>query len=94
MHWSLWLYSLALVQLVAAAATLYERERSLDEIAKRYTRRTPGGIHLPLVRRKLSNLERRGTASAIGLGDNVDVYVFSNLSRQMSLMLCKAPIPF
>ncbi|KAF8184786.1 aspartic peptidase domain-containing protein [Pholiota molesta] len=73
MHWSLWLYSLALVQLVAAAATLYERERSLDEIAKRYTRRTPGGIHLPLVRRKLSNLERRGTASAIGLGDNVDV---------------------
>ena len=48
---------------------------SLEEIARRYTRRTAGGVHLPIVRQvtEASQLRRRGLRSAIGLGDFVDV---------------------
>ncbi|KAJ2916677.1 hypothetical protein MD484_g3745, partial [Candolleomyces efflorescens] len=50
---------------------------SLEEIARRYTKRTEGGIHLPIVRREVpgaGGLERRqGRTGAIGLGDYVDV---------------------
>ncbi|EDR10123.1 uncharacterized protein LACBIDRAFT_318129 [Laccaria bicolor S238N-H82] len=50
---------------------------SLEEIARRYTRRTAGGVHLPIVRQvptETSKLRRRGLTSAIGLGDFVDLY--------------------
>ena len=51
---------------------------SLDEIARRFTKRTAGGIHLPIVRREVpppeGGLQRRqGKTGAIGLGDFVDV---------------------
>ncbi|EDR09872.1 uncharacterized protein LACBIDRAFT_318140 [Laccaria bicolor S238N-H82] len=46
---------------------------SLEEIARRYTRRTAGGVHLPIVRQVAEASRRRGLTSAIGLGDFVDV---------------------
>ena len=48
---------------------------SLEEIARRYTRRTAGGVHLPIVRQvtEASELRRRGLTSAIGLGDFADM---------------------
>jgi hypothetical protein len=48
---------------------------SLEEIARRYTKRTAGGVHLPIVRQvtEASELRRRGLTSAIGLGDFVDM---------------------
>ncbi|KIJ93822.1 hypothetical protein K443DRAFT_377715 [Laccaria amethystina LaAM-08-1] len=48
---------------------------SLEEIARRYTKRTAGGVHLPIVRQvtEASELRRRGLTSAIGLGDFVDI---------------------
>ncbi|KAH9476110.1 Cathepsin E-B [Psilocybe cubensis] len=49
-------------------------ELSLDEIARRYTRRTEHGLHLPIVRTSSPSLERRaGATAAIGLGDFIDV---------------------
>ncbi|KAF6760642.1 aspartic peptidase domain-containing protein [Ephemerocybe angulata] len=51
------------------------KEIPLEEIAKRFTRRTEGGVHLPIVGRQVpgSSLERRASSAAIGLGDYVDV---------------------
>ena len=49
---------------------------SLEEIARRYTKRTAGGVHLPIVRQvtEASELRKRGKlTSAIGLGDFEDV---------------------
>ena len=50
---------------------------SLEEIARRYTKRTAGGVHLPIVRQvrtEASGLRKRGKlTSAIGLGDFEDV---------------------
>ncbi|PPQ80138.1 LOW QUALITY PROTEIN: hypothetical protein CVT25_001437 [Psilocybe cyanescens] len=49
-------------------------ELSLDEVARRYTKRTEHGLHLPIVTRSSPSLERRGGATAaIGLGDFIDV---------------------
>ncbi|PPR00690.1 hypothetical protein CVT24_000978 [Panaeolus cyanescens] len=50
---------------------------SWDDIAKRYTKRTEGGIHLPIVRTQKrlseSEMKRRALAAEIPLGDSVDV---------------------
>lgn len=47
---------------------------SLEEIAERYTVRTPGGVHLPIVRiENPGNVEKR---EEIGLGDRYDAYTF------------------
>jgi len=58
-----------------AATTPTTETPSLEEIARRYTRRTAGGVHLPIVRQvaEASELRRRGLTSAIGLGDFADV---------------------
>ncbi|KAF5309822.1 hypothetical protein D9619_010300 [Psilocybe cf. subviscida] len=55
-----------------------EPELSLDGIARRYTKRTPGGLHLPLLRQEPTSgnaLARRqsAVAGAVGLGDYADV---------------------
>jgi len=64
----------ALHAFFADAVALDSKEPTLDEIAKRYTKRTPGGIHLPIVRQKNpSPLQRRALASSIGLGDVFDM---------------------
>jgi len=73
-----WLkYGVGLLTAFYAAATPVPTTEtpSLEEIARRYTRRTAGGVHLPIVRQvtKASGLRRRGLTSAIGLGDFVDV---------------------
>jgi phytepsin len=60
--------------LVSIAAPGVTRRLTLEEISERHTRRTPGGIHLPIV--GIETLERRngvGIASAIGLGDLIDL---------------------
>ncbi|KAF8804906.1 acid protease [Phlegmacium glaucopus] len=46
---------------------------SLDEIAKRYTRRTAHGIHLPIVKQVTNTIERRALFGVSGLGDYFDV---------------------
>ncbi|EAU86678.2 hypothetical protein CC1G_07336 [Coprinopsis cinerea okayama7 len=51
-----------------------EEGPSLEEIARLYTRRTSGGIHLPIVPREVPSGElQRRDAAAIGLGNFVDV---------------------
>ena len=48
---------------------------SLDEIAKRYNRYTPHGIHLPLAKQVTNTIERRALFTVSGLGDYLDVCV-------------------
>ncbi|KAF8962099.1 aspartic peptidase domain-containing protein [Flammula alnicola] len=81
-YYLIWLSLLELlpatVQLATAltttsTTTLPAREPTLEEIARRYTKRTAGGVHLPIVSRETPWLVRRGTAAGIGLGDYVDV---------------------
>ena len=60
---------------VAAAPAPRTETPSLEEIARRYTRRTAGGVHLPIARQvtEAGELRKRGLRSAIGLGDFADV---------------------
>ncbi|KIM43824.1 hypothetical protein M413DRAFT_443706 [Hebeloma cylindrosporum] len=58
---------------VLQVLALPSQELDLDEIARRYTKRTPGGLHLPIVPRAARTLKRRGVSAAIGLGDFLDV---------------------
>jgi hypothetical protein len=58
---------------VLQVLALPSQELDLDEIARRYTKRTPGGLHLPIVSREARSLERRGVSAGIGLGDFLDV---------------------
>jgi len=70
-----WLkYGVVLLTACHVAATPTETP-SFEEISRRYTRRTAGGVHLPIVRQvtEASELRRRGLTSAIGLGDFADV---------------------
>lgn len=57
--------------------TLIFRCAALDvvdrELLMGHVRRTEGGVHLPLIRSETRTLEKRGAASAVGLGDYVDV---------------------
>jgi hypothetical protein len=46
---------------------------SLDEIAKRYNRYTPHGIHLPISKQETNKIERRALFAVSGLGDYFDV---------------------
>lgn len=80
-----WLFGLLALATLTSGATLQEREPILDEIAQRYTKRTPGGIHIPIIAKETTELARRGVASAIGLGDAVDVYVTFSLLNQAYL---------
>ncbi|KAJ3527086.1 hypothetical protein NMY22_g9912 [Coprinellus aureogranulatus] len=83
---------LSLLELAFATPTLHGRRREgsvsgvfdertgeelpLEEIARRFTRRTEGGIHLPIVRSQaVEGVQRRAGADSgvIGLGDYVDV---------------------
>ncbi|KDR79313.1 hypothetical protein GALMADRAFT_243260 [Galerina marginata CBS 339.88] len=73
MHWFLLLSLLALRASASVIGAIPEQELSLDDMARRYTKRTAGGVHLPIVKRTSTNLERRAASSAIGLGDFVDV---------------------
>jgi hypothetical protein len=64
----------------ALASGVYDErtgeELPLEEVARRFTRRTEGGIHLPIVRSiGEEGLQRRAglNATVIGLGDYVDV---------------------
>ncbi len=54
-------------------ATSAHGDLTFEDVARRYTKRTAGGVHFPIVRAQRSSLRRRGLASAIGLGDVVDV---------------------
>ncbi|KAF8885385.1 aspartic peptidase domain-containing protein [Gymnopilus junonius] len=58
---------------VACAVPTQSQEAALEELANKYTKRTAGGIHLPILKREARGLERRGVGSAIGLGDYVDI---------------------
>ncbi|KAF9042966.1 aspartic peptidase domain-containing protein [Panaeolus papilionaceus] len=83
LHYSIYnagIASILLGALCASSSPTLTSEMPLgswDDIARRYTRRTEGGIHLPIVRtqKRLSEAEmkRRGLAAEIGLGDSVDV---------------------
>ncbi|KAF9531489.1 aspartic peptidase domain-containing protein [Crepidotus variabilis] len=67
----LWLILPIVLQSLAAATP---EESSLEAISKRYTKRTPNGVHLPIVRRETRGLTRRaGSGAAIGLGDSLDI---------------------
>ncbi|CAA7270331.1 unnamed protein product [Cyclocybe aegerita] len=69
--WSLWMGLPAVaVQVLALVAA---HEPSLEEIARRYTKRTAGGIHLPIVRRESPAALERRAVSGIGLGNFVDI---------------------
>jgi len=47
-----------------------------EEIAKQYSKRTPGGLHIPIIPSKnAQSLNRRADVSRIGLGDYVDMQV-------------------
>jgi len=46
---------------------------TLEEVARRYTRRTSTSVHLPIVEISRDTLDARGLGAAIGLGDNQDV---------------------
>lgn len=54
-------------------ATSAHGNLTLDDIAKRYTKRTAGGVHLPIVKAQRRSLGRRGLGASIGLGDVLDV---------------------
>ena len=60
-------FSLALI-LTSAYGQL-----TLEEVGRRYTRRTSTSIHLPIVEISKGTLDARGLGTAIGLGDNQDV---------------------
>lgn len=59
--------------------TVISRCAALDvvrhELLKRHVTRTEGGVHLPLIRSETltPGVEKRGAASAVGLGNYVDV---------------------
>ena len=56
-----------------------------NELLKRTTGRTEGGIDVPILRRQKSKLQRRdGQAVSVGIGDYQDVYVHSRLPLQVS----------
>lgn len=68
---------LGLVALLFSALSATASTDSLDiELLKRTAGRTEGGIHVPILRRQKSKLQRRdGQAVSIGIGDYQDVYV-------------------
>jgi hypothetical protein len=51
---------------------------NLEEIAKRYTKRTPSGIHLPIVR--IENPTKFEKRANISLSDLYDVYALPAIS--------------
>lgn len=64
---------------------------TLEEVARRYTRRTSTSVHLPIVEISRDTLDARGLGAAIGLGDNQDVWVFARAtvsSRVNRLAVC------
>lgn len=89
-----WLFGLLALATLTSGATLQEREPILNEIARRHTKRTPGGIHIPIIARETTELARRGVSSAIGLGDAVDVYVILSFLNQAYIYGRTVPTPF
>jgi hypothetical protein len=72
--------TLLLPNLVATLITLASCQLTIEEIASRYTIRTPrGGIHVPIVPWERSDVDKsskRAPVSTVGIGDYNDVYVF------------------
>ncbi len=89
-----WLFGLLALATFTSGATLQERGPILNEIARRHTKRTPGGIHIPIIARETTELARRGVSSAIGLGDAVDVYVILSLVHKAYIYGRTVPTPF
>ena len=61
------------VQLQALILTSAFGRLTLEEVARRYTKRTSTSVHLPIVEISKDTLDARGLGAAIGLGDNQDV---------------------
>jgi len=90
--------SLFLPVLLATFITLTSGQLTLEEIARRYTVRTPGGgIHIPILpwgRTKVERNLKRAPVSTVGIGDYHDVYVFTffeNIIHLESLEGCIRP---
>lgn len=64
---------LAWLWLSTIALSAFASNQNLDELSKRHTRRTKNGIHLPIVRREVPALRKRGLDGAIGLGNFRDM---------------------
>ncbi|KAF4621635.1 hypothetical protein D9613_012568 [Agrocybe pediades] len=65
-------------QITASLANAVNRQgrelEKFEDISRRYTKRTAGGLHVPIVTtRNSKTLERRADVSRIGLGDYVDI---------------------
>lgn len=61
---------------------------TLDEIAKRYNRYSPHGIHLPIAKQETNKIERRALFAVSGLGDYFDVYVLNfELSLRAQMLI-------
>ena len=88
--------SFAIIFLQAITATFFtlaSAQLTLEEIARRYTLHTPGGgIHVPIMRWKRSNMDRnvkRAPGTVVGLGDYYDWYVFTLLEICAHLTVLK-----
>ncbi|KAF9002527.1 aspartic peptidase domain-containing protein [Cyathus striatus] len=63
---------LALLPLSFIASAVCAPEPTLDDIVRRYTKRTKHGVHVPIVRQAGASLRKRGSVASIGLGDYQD----------------------
>ena len=69
MRWSLLYFTVFITWFLVSPAQSY----SLDEIAKRYNRYPPRGIHLPIEKQQTNTIQRRALFAVSGLGDFFDV---------------------
>lgn len=86
MRWSLSCFAVVPFNLITLFLVSPAKSYSLDEIAKRYNRYTPHGIHLPIAKQETNTIERRALFAVSGLGDFFDVYVLDfelNLRSEM-----------
>ncbi|TFK36228.1 aspartic peptidase domain-containing protein [Crucibulum laeve] len=67
--WSL----LALGLVPMFTLSTFASEPSLEEISRRYTKRTEHGLHIPIVRQETAGVQKRGLLASIGLGNFMDV---------------------